>query len=420
MKRIAWITALILGTMATLVLLWQFRQALLVFLLSLATAAAVRPIILKLIKRGIKPGIALALTYLALLLLIGGLFVIISRSLLTDLEQLTNNLTAGYENILQTWPTSGDQIQEAIVGRLPPADKLFSALSGTEGQQVLQGILGSASGLAGFLGQSVIIIILSIYWSADRVHFERLWLSIIPVEQRTKARAAWQAIETGVGDYINGEIVQSYLVVVILWVGFTWIGLPYPALLAILSALAWFIPWLGAVIAIFPVIMIGLTVSPGIALGAGLLTMATLAMMELTIQPRFFARQRFNSLLLVLAVIMMAQVSGILGVILAPVLVAALQIGFQHLMAAREIELHAEQVGEEFAQLKASLENLQERLRAQDQEATPEVLSLMERMEGLVVKTTQYLQSTSYLKPPKKRKITPATSEEPIKGTDPG
>lgn len=397
MKRIIWLTALVLGTLASLVLLWQFRQAVIVFLLSLATAAGMRPVISFFIKRGLKPGLALLLAYLSLVILAGGLFAMLGRTLLSDLEQITDNLTTVYEEIVDTWPESDDQMRETIANQLPPADELFGSLAGEEGRQALQVLIGTASGLAGFFGQLVVILILSVYWGADRVHFERLWLSLIPVDQRTRARAAWRATESGVGDYIIGEVVQSYLVGVILLVVFTWIGLPHPALLALISALAWFIPWLGAVLAIIPVVAMGLTVSPGIAIAAGLLTALTLALMELYVQPRFFARQRFNSLFLVLLVIMLAQVSGLIGLIVAPVLAAALQIAFQHFVASREVELHVEKVSEEITELRTILDGIEHRLLNQEQAASPEMLSLMQRLHGLLQKTTQYLQSTTYI-----------------------
>ena len=103
MKRIIWLTALVLGTLAGLVLLWQFRQAVIVFLLSLATAAGMRPVINFFIKRGIKPGLALLLAYFSLLILAGGLFAVLGRTLLSDLEQITDNLTTAYEEIVDTW-----------------------------------------------------------------------------------------------------------------------------------------------------------------------------------------------------------------------------------------------------------------------------------------------------------------------------
>ena len=194
MKRIIWLTALVLGTLAGLALLWQFRQAVIVFLLSLATAAGMRPVINFFIKRGIKPGLALLLAYLSLVILASGLFAVLGRTLLSDLEQTTDNLTTAYEEIVDTWPESDDQMRKTIANQLPPADELFSALAGEEGREALQGLIGTASGLAGFLGNLVVILILSLYWGADRVHFERLWLSLIPVDQRTRARAAWRAI----------------------------------------------------------------------------------------------------------------------------------------------------------------------------------------------------------------------------------
>lgn len=397
MKRIIWLTALVLGTLAGLVLLWQFRQAVIVFLLSLVTAAGMRPVINFFIKRGIKPGLALLLAYFSLLILAGGLFAVLGRTLLSDLEQITDNLTTAYEEIVDTWPESDDQIRKNVVNQLPPADELFSALAGEEGREALQGLIGTASGLAGFLGNLVVILILSLYWGADRVHFERLWLSLIPVDQRTRARAAWRAIESGVGDYIVGEVVQSYLVGVILFFGFTWIGLPHPALLALISALAWFIPWLGAVLAIIPVVAIGLSVSPGIAILSGVLTALILALMELYVQPRFFARQRLNSLFLVLIVIMLAQVGGLIGLIVAPVLAAALQIAFQHFLASREVELRVEKVNEEITELRDILDRLEERLLNQEHEASPEISNLMERLHTLLQKTTEYLHSTSYI-----------------------
>jgi putative permease len=400
MKRIAWITALVLGTLAVLFLLWQFRVAFVVFLLSLATAAAVRPVITLLTKRSIKRGIAILITNLSLLVLVGGLLVILSRPLVEDLAQMTNNLQLWYENLVQTWPESGDGLQSAIIGQLPPTAALFKALGGAEGSQALQGLLGTASGLAGFLSQAVVIIILAIYWSFDQIHFERLWISLIPVERRKQARGLWRDIESGVGNYILGEVVQSYLAVLILWLSFSWIGLPQPALLAVFSSLFWFIPWLGAVLALIPVILVGLSISPLVALGAGMLTVATLALMEVFIQPLFFSRQRFNSLFLVLVVIILTQAYGLLGLILAPALAAALEIGYQHLSVRRESELRAEQVSEEISQLQSSLQNLQQRLQSPDASTTPEMVNLTERLGVLMDKTVDYLAESGEKFPP--------------------
>ena len=408
MKRIAWITAIVLGTLTVLFLLWLFRVAFVVFLLSLATAAAVHPVITLLTKWGIKRGIAILITNLTLLVLIGGLLVILSRPLVEDLAQMTNNIQLWYENLVRTLPESEDGLQVAIARQLPPTAELFKAMGGEEGGQALQGLLGSASGLAGFLSQAVVIIILSIYWSLDQIQFERLWISLIPVEGRKQARNLWRDIESGVGSYILGEVVQSYLVVLILWMSFSWIGLPQPALLAVFCALFWFIPWLGAVLALIPVILAGLSVGPLVALGAGMLTVATLALMEVFIQPIFFNRNRFNSLFLVLVVIILTQAYGLLGLILAPALAAALEISYQHFSIRRESELRAEEISEEIGQLQTNLESLQQRMQSPNSETSPQLVNLTERLGGLVEKTIDYLEESGKKSPrPKKPRVNP-------------
>ncbi len=360
-------------------------------MLSLAAAAAITPVINYLTQRGVRYAIALVITYVSFSVLVIGLFILLSRPLAQDMQQMTNNLTFGYENIVASWSNSDNIVQSTIASQLPPARDLFASLSGEEGRKTLQGLLGTASSLAGFMGQAVVIIILSIYWSSDRVRFERLWMSLIPVDLRTQARSVWRDIESGVGAYILGELVQSYLVVLILWLGFSLIGLPQPALLALFSALFWFIPWLGAVLALIPVILSGLTVSPLVAAGAGLLTVAALVLMELFVQPRFFSRQRYNSLLLVLVVIILTQAFGLIGLILAPALAVALQIGFGNILIRREKQLKNEHVSEEINQLQACLQDLQERVQSPDLTAAPELLNLIERLQSLMEKTTGYL-----------------------------
>jgi len=77
------------------------------------------------------------------------------------------------------------------------------------------------------------------------VRFERLWLSLLPVNYRSRSREIWRAIEEGVGAYTRRQVVESLLAGVILWL-VTVDGLELAAFLAVLAALLLLIPWLGS------------------------------------------------------------------------------------------------------------------------------------------------------------------------------
>ena len=49
-------------------------------------------------------------------------------------------------------------------------------------------LLGVTWGFFGTILNVLIIVVLSLYWSIDRVHFERLWLSLLDVGRRQRRR----------------------------------------------------------------------------------------------------------------------------------------------------------------------------------------------------------------------------------------
>ena len=114
-----------------------------------------------------------------------------------------------------------------------PPSKLFEAVTGDQGQLVLPAILGFTQGIGGVVSGVLVILFLSIYWSINQIHFERLWLSLLPSGQRKQARGIWRTIEPDLGAYIRGQVIHSLLAGLLLGLGYWVLGSPYPALLAL-------------------------------------------------------------------------------------------------------------------------------------------------------------------------------------------
>jgi putative permease len=393
LKQIAWYTVVIFSTLAGLMILWQFSQPLLMFLLSLAVSAAFRPLIDTLIQRRFPRALALLLPYLIFLGVVIGLVWGMSRPLIRDLEQITNRFTAIYEEYHVEWSESSVAYQQLLASQLPEPEELLGGMNVNEG---LQDLLGITTNLLNFLVNLGLILILSLYWSADNIHFERLLLSLIAVNKRSTARLIWRGIEKGTGAYLRSEVIQSLLAGLFLWLGYWLIGLDYAMLLAVFGALVWLIPWFGAVLVVLPVLLIGLSSGIVPAILAALYAVLVLVVMEMIIEPRIFRKQSYSPIFLVLVLLILAEAFGLLGLILAPLVSVVIQISVKYALhpdtSYETPEVSPEETPANLAfSLSERLAETKETFLAQGESPSPEVLSLMQRLENLILDTNRYL-----------------------------
>jgi predicted PurR-regulated permease PerM len=278
-----------------------------------------------------------------------------------------------------------------VAERLPPPGQLYQALAGEQGISILENIFGVTFGIFDTLSDIGIVLVLSVYWDADRVHFERLWLSLLPVERRASARHIWRTSEERIGGYLRSEFAQSLLAGLLLGLGYWIIGLRYPALLALAGAVLWLIPVVGLILIIILALFVGLV--DGIIVGAlaALYTFVILLGLEMVAEPRLFRqRNRISPLLVVLTMMALADAFGLLGLVMAPPLAAGIQI-----IAGSLLQQSAPVAT---ARVEAGIDNLHERLTAihtlvdkREQPLSPEVDSIMERLENLMEKAHQIL-----------------------------
>jgi predicted PurR-regulated permease PerM len=389
MKRLAIYVAIIAVTVAALILLWQFRSVLILLLLSLMLAAALRPSADYLKDRGLPASLSWLLVYLGLLVLVGLALFLLGGRLLDELRLLSNYLVLLYDHTYQSWNNSDSGVAQAIIQRLPPPDQLPEVMAGPSGLSILRVVFGVGQNLAAVVAALVIIIVLSLYWATDRAHFERLWLSLLPAGKRVTARSMWQTTESSVGDYLRSELVQAALAVVILGVSYRLIGLDYPILTALLAGFAWLIPLAGFVFAAGFSFLAGMASDSGlqVAILALVITAAVLAFLEFVIEPRFFKRDKFSGLLIVLVVLLMVEAYGLIGFVIAPPLAVALQILGSHLIQYMQRPPRA----------RPQIDALEERLngvyatyngqRETGDAPAPEIGSLLGRLESLVEQT---------------------------------
>lgn len=388
MRRIAQITLTIFCTLLAFVLLWAFRPALELFVGSVAIAAALRPLVRQTEDRGIPRGYAILLWYvlaLALLGVVGGLFLLnISGEAASALEGFPSWYRALVAQLQQ-----GDMLGQALAQALPPPEVLAlpqaPAFTGT-----LTGLVGGA------VAQIVLVMAmlsLSFYWLSEVTHFERLWLSLLPVGARIRARAIWRNAENAVGAYIRATLAATMCAGLLLLGAYRLLDqipavgmIPFAATLALLGGISHLVPRVGPGLVVL--------LSAAVAASTGLASAAAVGLVGIAIHigahhlgewVLHTGSERVNPLLQVLLLLALGEVGGFGAMIFAPPLAALVQVLNNSLRAAT-VNTPSQQAA--FAMLHQRLDQVEQETEAEQHE----LLNVLRRSRDLVGQAQQLLE----------------------------
>jgi putative permease len=390
MKRLAGYTAVAIATLAAVFLLWEFKEAVILFILSLALASVMRPLVDSLAAHALPRILALIITYLVLVLIIITLLFAVTGPVLDELQKLALDIPAAYRLTQGHW-LNGSWLQHTIASNFPPSETLFHSFPGGQWTDFFQSFLNLTRSSVKLLSDIFIVFVLALYWSADEEHFKRLWLSLLPSTARARWRDVWQNIDREIGAYLRSELVQSLLTFFLLWSGYSLMGIRYPLLLAIFAAFSWLIVWFGGLAAVVLGIFAGFLISPLMAVAVGLFTLVVLAFLEFGVQPRLFNRTWISSLLIIISVLILVRQFGLLGFLIAPPIAGVIQIFASHLIlpsAVSTITLSAPPTLQ-IDSLYQRLDKVQADLSTQPASASPEITNMVERLQTLLDQAKQ-------------------------------
>ena len=393
-KNLVRISVAVLTTILVLLVLWQFRTAVVYVLLSLMLAASIRPLFSRLAGKRLIMRLVWIFAYILVAGSLGFLFFLVFRESGSELQRLAESVSVKDKWNFSLWADSS--IQQSLISRLPSPSVLFQAIIGNNGELVIPALLGIAQGIGGVFAAIAIIVILSIYWGINQIHFERLWLSLLPSGQRTRARGIWRTIEPEIGRYIQGQLFQSLLAGVLFGVGYWLLGSPYPVLLALIGALACLVPVVGAVLALLSPLLVGLLTSVPLSLFLGLYTFIILIAILIWVKPRLANRRWNNPILTVILLIGLAEAFGIIGILIAPPLSVVCQVLWRRLVSHRV----AAGASAQLSDLHERLSRLRETIGTLDDPQLPLVTSTMERISNLIAEADPVLMTGSPMESP--------------------
>ncbi len=359
MKRLVQITLTIGATLLALLLVWVFQPTLALFGGSLAISAALRPLVQHLETRGIKRGWAILIWYmLALLALVVGV-LIYGVGVADELRTAAEQMPQAYTRLVDTW-AHGTALQQNIARGLPDFDTLVRNIANGDALAVIGGtVIGVAGGAVNMLIFGFAALSLAYYWLIEAAHFERLWLSLLPVGARVRAREIWRNAEAAVGAYIRATVLAVVVSALLLLALYRVAGISLAYVLALIGGFSQIVPRLGPAFVLLPAVLAALMLSPAraavVLIAGGAIQVATHKFAVRSMQQEAL---KVNPLLQVLLLLALAYLGGLWAMIFAPPLAALIQVLYASLLTSstltqqRESEL--ELLAERLARLQAS------------------------------------------------------------------
>ena len=123
---------------------------------------------------------------------------------------------------------------------------------------IAQGVVSSISSTASVLVTMPFVLF---FLLKDASHFNKFVISLLPKKLEKPVAETIDEIDDKVGSYIQGQMLVSLCIGIMLFIGYNIIGLHYAFSLATIAAFLSIVPYLGPVIAITPAMLVAASTS---------------------------------------------------------------------------------------------------------------------------------------------------------------
>jgi predicted PurR-regulated permease PerM len=333
--------ARILATIVGVWLFLQLRAVVLLLVVALVFAGTFNPLVEWLERRGLKRGYALALLFVALLLLTSLLVFLTVPSLIEQLAQIVRDAPRHREQVIALL-----QQREftAPLARVVQNAGLEQALAGIESSLVRY-----SPRVVVTLGWAVTTLFLSFYLLADGKRTQGALFAIVPRDYHMRLARILQNLETIVGGYMRGQLITSAAIGVFTFTLLLICQVPNALSLALLAALVDVIPFIGGLLATAPAVLAALSQGLPVAIVVLVALFVYQEVETRVLVPRVYGHVlRLSPTSVVLALLAGGILLGVIGALLALPIAAGLQM----MVAELRVDLPGDDSDDRSAQAK--------------------------------------------------------------------
>ena len=321
-------------------IVWVYRSslisALMPFLLAIVLAYLLNPLVDFLQERRLPRVVAILLLYLALGLVIAVTVSYTVPRVVAELDKLTERLPEFSEIIASFLIDLQDRFQRSS---LPPVFQGIVEQNIAKGQQRLLLVLDNSLDLLlhGFGRMFIMLLtpILTFYILKDMKLIKKTIAQILPGKYRRRLLSWLSRIDATLGSWIRGQILIAMAVGALTALGLKIIGLDFAVLLGVVAGILDIVPYFGPFIGGIPPVVVGLFISPTMALKALIVIVIVQQIESNLITPQVLGHSLgLHPLIVIFSLLLGGEIAGFWGLVIAVPVAAMIKVTLEHLAAS--------------------------------------------------------------------------------------
>ena len=246
------ITALLIGVGAYV--LWILRDSLLLVLVAIVIASAIEPGVAFFVRYRIPRILSVLLMYILVFGSVLSVVYFFVPPIIDDLQNFITSVPGYLGNVTLPWQTADGTIATTATSILSPTSgpgaflnslfefrTLFTDSSG--------GLLRVFSAFFGGIFSFLLVTILSFYFALQETSVEDFLRIISPAKNEEYVVDLWNRARKKIALWMQGQVVLSLVIAILVYLGLLIAGVPYALLLAVITAIVDLIPVFGSITA---------------------------------------------------------------------------------------------------------------------------------------------------------------------------
>lgn len=302
-----------------LAFLWVIRDIVIILLLAMVLASAMEPLVDYLNSKKIPRAVSIISVYLLMFSLVGLVIFLIIPPMLAEFKNLQANLPTLTEELRQKMPYTHLLFGNADLSGI--LSQAFSVMSG--GSSVLSRTLGLFNGFFTI----ITVLVISFYLVAEERGMKQLIRSLVPARHQNFTVSLVAKIQKKMGMWVLGQLILSAFIFVFTFIGLSILHVKYALFLALLAGLLEIIPYIGPFVSAIPALFVALVQSPATAFATLILYILVQKVEGYVLVPKVMEKTIGTSPLIVLFALLIGfKLAGILGLLLAVPIAAAILV----------------------------------------------------------------------------------------------